>query len=56
MAVWINDKLPNAEDGDLHGMVLWGKQAGFLMHWQGVRVGEYWAHASAWKQPMNSDC
>lgn len=48
--IWINDRLPTAKDADLHGMVLWGKQAGFLMHWQGVRTHEYWAHTSAWKQ------
>lgn len=55
MTVWINDRLPKAEDGDLHGMVLWGKQAGLLMHWQGVRNNEYWAHTSAWRPDSNED-
>lgn len=49
MTNWINNRLPGPEDADLHGMVLWGKHAGFLMHWQGVRSGEYWAHSSAWQ-------
>jgi hypothetical protein len=48
MATWITDRRPTQEDGDLQGMVLWGKQAGLLMHWDGVRHGEAWAHTSAW--------
>jgi len=49
MSIWVNEKLPEFDDADLHGMVLWGKQAGLLMHWKGVREHEYWAHSSAWK-------
>lgn len=49
MATWCNSKLPTPQDADLHGMVLWGKQDGLLMHWKGVRAQEYWAHTSAWK-------
>ena len=48
MPPWINDRLPTQQDGDLHGMVLWGKQAGLLMPWQGVRPHEWWRHSSAW--------
>ena len=54
MSIWISDKLPEPEDADLHGMVLWGKQPGLLMHWKGVRKHEYWAHTSAWKPPHKS--
>jgi hypothetical protein len=52
MPSWINDRLPAQQDGDLHGMVLWGKQAGLLMPWQGVRLHEWWAHSSAWTEPQ----
>jgi hypothetical protein len=48
VSLWFNDRLPTQQDGDLHGMVLWGKQAGLLMSWQGVRPHEWWAHSSAW--------
>jgi len=48
MPSWVNDRLPTQQDGDLHGKVLWGKQAGLLMPWQGVRSHEWWAHSSAW--------
>jgi hypothetical protein len=50
MTVWINNRKPDKVDGDIHGMVLWGKQDGLLMDWRGVRAGEYWAHSSAWQQ------
>jgi hypothetical protein len=50
MPSWINDRLPTQQDGDLHGTVLWGKQAGLLMPWQGVRAGEWWKHSSAWEK------
>lgn len=50
MSIWINSRLPGEKDADIHGMVLWGKQAGFLMPWQGVREHEYWSHSSAWNQ------
>lgn len=49
MAIWCNDRLPAEKDADPQGMVLWGKQPGFLMHWTGVRENEYWAHSSAWQ-------
>jgi hypothetical protein len=57
MANWTNNRPPIEDDADLHGMVLWGKQAGLLMHWSGVRAGEHWAHSSAWtpKQDKNND-
>jgi len=57
MADWTSQRQPEAGDADLHGMVLWGKQAGLLMHWSGVRAGEHWAHSSAWtpKQDENSN-
>lgn len=32
MSVWIDNRLPESEDADLHGMVLWGKQPGLLIH------------------------
>lgn len=50
MALWINHRLPTQQDADLHGMVLWGKLPGMLMHWQGVRMHEYWAHSTAWTE------
>jgi hypothetical protein len=53
MTEWINNRLPTERDGDLHGMVLWGKQAGLLMDWRGVRKDEFWAHTSAWKTSTN---
>ena len=52
MPVWRNDQPPTQQDGDLHGMVLWGKQAGLLMPWQGVRLHEWWAHSSTWSEPQ----
>lgn len=51
MPAWITDRTPTQLDGDLHGMVLWGKHAGLLMDWRGVRAGEPWAHSSAWREP-----
>ena len=54
MTLWVNDRLPVFADADLHGMVLWGKQPGLLMHWKGVRAQEYWAHSAAW-EPQNKE-
>jgi len=52
MPVWINDRLPTQQDGDLHGMVLWGKHDGLLMPWGGVRIHEWWARSLAWQGPQ----
>lgn len=56
MPAWLNNSLPTEVDGDVCGMVLWGKRPGLLMPWHEVRSGEFWAHSSAWKptdQPTN---
>jgi hypothetical protein len=46
---WIQDRVPAAEDADLHGMVRWGpRMPGLLMRWDEVRPGEPWQHTSAW--------
>lgn len=52
MSHWIADRLPAAEDADLHGFVRWGPlQPGLLMPWIDVRPGEQWAHSAAWQPP-----
>lgn len=52
MSYWTADRLPTADDADLHGMVRWGPlQPGLMMPWQDVRRGEQWARTSAWQPP-----
>jgi hypothetical protein len=49
---WHTDRLPTADDADLHGMVRWGPTTpGLLMQWQDVRPGEPWSHTSVWRPP-----
>jgi len=55
MPLWISNRLPTQQDGDLHGMVLWGKQSGLLMEWHGVRPGEHWARSAAWTASAGAD-
>jgi hypothetical protein len=52
---WHIDRLPTADDADLHGMVRWGPTTpGLLTHWRDVRPGEAWSHTSAWRPPEAS--
>jgi hypothetical protein len=49
MTEWIKDRLPTANDADLHGLVRWNPMLpGMLMRWDDVRPGEAWRHTSAW--------
>jgi len=51
---WHCDRLPTADDADLHGMVRWGPdKPGLLMPWQDVRPGESWARTAAWQSPAD---
>jgi hypothetical protein len=53
---WHCDRLPTADDADLHGLVRWRPDApGLLMPWQDVRVGESWAHTAAWRPGEGND-
>jgi hypothetical protein len=53
MTNWIKDRLPTANDADLHGLVRWNPMLpGMLMRWDDVRPGEAWRHTSAWDGPL----
>lgn len=45
----ITDRLPTADDADLHGLVRWDPRLpGMMVRWDTVRLGEAWCHTSSW--------